>query len=424
MVNDDVKQHAKAIKNIKHSEVSEAEKFMEISDKINEGMLVEEVLDYAYDSMRSIIEYDRMCFALVDDMKIVRAMWANSNYDEIKLNKGYEAPLEGSTLEKLLDSKVPRIINNLEEYTKEHPGSESTQLIIEEGIMSSLTCPLVALGKPVGFLFFSSTKPGTYRDAHVEIFMPFAKQFSMVVEKSMLYQSELEANDLKNKFLGITAHDLRNPLAVVQGYLECFLDGIVGDVTEEQRDIFVKMFEVSKRMLTMVNNLLDISAIEAGTITLDKKDVDIKEYLGNLQEYNNLIAKKKDIAIELKLDSQLKNAKLDTDAISQVINNLVTNAIKFSTKNTTITIEAKKIGEKMQIAVIDQGQGIPEDEQGGLFGYFNKTTVKATNNEAGAGLGLAIVKKMVEAHGGKVSIESKVGEGSTFSFEIPLFIEQ
>ncbi len=141
----------------------------------------------------------------------------------------------------MIDSDRPRIINDLEAYLAEHPDSESTRRIVSEGIRSSLTCPLTAMGKPIGFLFFSSTSPNTYRDLHVGLFRQIAGQIALAIEKSRLYQELYNLNQLKNKFVSITAHDLRSPLGIFRGYLTLFLNGYVGEVPPNQRELLTRM---------------------------------------------------------------------------------------------------------------------------------------------------------------------------------------
>jgi len=160
-----------------------------VTEQINAGLLLEEVLEKVYTSFRPIIPYDRIGFALLEDGgRTLRARWAHSDSEVVKITKGYAARMEGSSLLEILRTARPRILNDLEAYLLDHPNSESTRLIVEEGMRSSLTCPLLAAGKPVGFMFFSSTKVGAYADLHVDLFMQIAGQLAMILEKSKLYQ--------------------------------------------------------------------------------------------------------------------------------------------------------------------------------------------------------------------------------------------
>ena len=166
---------------------AEFEQLFRIAERVNYGVALEETLDFVYDEMREVIPYNRIGFSLInEDTGTVWARWARSDR-EMKLGLGYEAPLKGSTLNDILETAQPRILNDLEDYLKNKPSSNSTRLVVEEGMRSSLTCPLIVRGKPVGFLFFSSVEESAYSDAHVAFFQQIAGQLSAIVEKGRLY---------------------------------------------------------------------------------------------------------------------------------------------------------------------------------------------------------------------------------------------
>ena len=176
---------------------SEINRLHQVTTEISSGLLIDEVLDRVYDSFHELIPYDRIgCALLSDDGRSVKAQWAKGDYPEKrqKVARGYKAELSGSSLETILTTGEPRIINDLEAYLQAHPHSTSTRLMLDECIRSSLTCPLNVQGKPVGFLFFSSRQKDTYRDAHQMIFRHIAGQVSALIEKSRLYQQLQELN--------------------------------------------------------------------------------------------------------------------------------------------------------------------------------------------------------------------------------------
>jgi hypothetical protein len=402
-------------------------KFVEIdtlakmTEQVNAGLSLDDVLNQVFESFRPIIPYNRIGFSLLEDNgTIVRARWARSDAPELKITKGYEAPLQGSSLQQIIDTGKPRILNDLEDYLKNHPNSDSTRRIVEEGMRSSLTCPLIATGKHIGFMFFSSFAPHTYENVHVQFFMQIAGQLSVIVEKGRLYQQLVELNELKNKFLGIAAHDLRNPIGIVKGYIEMVRLGFYGEVSQSQIEIFKKVENTTGNMLNMVNDLLDISAIETGKLVMNPREVDLTAFLNESYEYNHLLALQKKIELKLELESDLPKLIMDPERINQVLTNLITNAIKFSYPGTVIMVKARREDDSVHISVQDQGQGIPEDEISKIFQDFGRTSVRPTAGEKSTGLGLAICKRMVEAHGGSIWVESKAGEGSIFIFSLPV----
>ncbi len=167
-----------------------------ITQRINEGLLIDEVLDQVYENFFSLIPYDRIGLALLDESQdIVRSFWARSEATQIKLPLGYSAGLAGSSLEGIIRTGRPRILNDLPAYLKEHPDSDSTRRIVAEGMRSSLTCPLVVKRQPVGFLFFSSMKENTYSESHQELFLQITDQLAMTLEKGRIYQELLEITE-------------------------------------------------------------------------------------------------------------------------------------------------------------------------------------------------------------------------------------
>ena len=167
----------------------------QVSEKIVQGLYLKDVLDYVYDAFRPLIPYDRMGCALLEKAgEWVRACWARSDTAEPMLKQGFAARMAGSSLETIIATGNPRILNDLELYLQEHPQSVATQLIVAEGVRSSLTCPLIVLGRPVGFLFFSSFRKNRYESVHQEVFLRLSGLISAVVEKGRLYQELSELN--------------------------------------------------------------------------------------------------------------------------------------------------------------------------------------------------------------------------------------
>ena len=391
-----------------------------VTEEINAGLVLDEVLDRVFDSFRPIIPYNRIgCALLEQNDAMLRARWAKSDAAVLRIGKGFAAPMKGSSLQRILDTGEPRILNDLEAYLREHPASTATSLIVQEGVRSSLTCPLIAMGKPVGFLFFSSMQRDTYRDAHVATFMQIAGQLSVIVEKSKLYQQLLELNELKNRFLGIAAHDLRNPLAAVIGFADLLANARLGPITEQQRVAVGHIDRAAAVMLALVNDLLDLSAIESGKLTLRRQPTELRSYLTSCHESNSLLAQGKNITLKLDVPSELPAVEIDPDRMSQVLGNLIGNAIKYSFPGTTTWLRASKVGNEVHLAVADEGQGIPEADLSKLFQEFGKASVRPTAGEKSTGLGLAICRRIVEAHKGRIWCESQVGKGSTFTVAIP-----
>jgi signal transduction histidine kinase len=246
---------------------------------------------------------------------------------------------------------------------------------------------------------------------------------ALETQKLILEQQNRELEDLnrqKNEFCGMAAHDLRNPITVIQNSSSIILKYLGENLTDKQKEFLKKINDSSQFTIKLLSDLLDISKIESGRLELEITQNDYIDFLKNNIELNNFFANEKDISINLGLRDEIPLIDFDRNKIEQVLNNLISNAIKYSYPNTEINIEVEREGDFLLTKVIDQGQGIPEDEQPNIFKAFQKASTKPTAGEKSTGLGLAIAKKIVEGHKGEIWVKSEVGKGSTFYFKLPM----
>lgn len=226
-------------------------------------------------------------------------------------------------------------------------------------------------------------------------------------------------NEQKNQLLGMAAHDLRNPLGVIMSYAK-FLDRFAGvKLDDKERQFLAQIEKSSQFMLRLLEDLLDVSQIESGKLQLALAPLDLAATVAGNVELNRMLASAKNIAIDLPLPAAPLWVEADATKIEQVLNNLISNAVKYSHPGTTVRVTLEADAGEVTVKVRDQGQGIPEAELSHLFQPFSKTSVKSTGGEKSTGLGLAITRRIVEGHGGRIGVESRVGEGSSFSFSLP-----
>lgn len=240
------------------------------------------------------------------------------------------------------------------------------------------------------------------------------------LDKIKTQAAELEeANKLQTEFTAMIAHDLRGPVSTVLNTAELMQAGLFGEVSDDQREWLGKMQITCRTVFDIVSDFLDISKIEAGRLDLIKKRIDIYQLIhASLKSYTPM-ATVKNISIRSVVEPNLPEISADERRLEQVLSNLITNAIKFTAAGGAVEIGACRLNGDIKFWVKDTGEGIPPDEIKDLFAMYRQTTSGRLSKSKGTGLGLVICKKIAEAHGGRISVESGIGEGSTFTVQIP-----
>lgn len=228
------------------------------------------------------------------------------------------------------------------------------------------------------------------------------------------------ANQEKNDYVGMAAHDLRSPINNIFSYTDLLFDAQNTNLTEKQVGHINKIRMLSSKMISLLKETLDYTTIESGTVELHVQPFDYLATINEIADDMLAFARKKNITIEFEFLEKKIALNFDRNRIEQVFINLISNAIKYSKPNTKVIIRVSKANNFVITDIIDQGIGIHEEEIQHIFKPFVKTSSMPTAGEDSVGLGLAIVKKLVEAHGGKISVVSKPHAGSTFSFTLPI----
>ncbi|HNW72282.1 MAG TPA: HAMP domain-containing sensor histidine kinase [Bacteroidales bacterium] len=227
-------------------------------------------------------------------------------------------------------------------------------------------------------------------------------------------------NKLKNQFLGIAAHDLRNPLGIILGFTDLMKDDPAGFNETEVKDMLNRIHTAGKFMLGLITDLLDIANIESGSLELNLSEHNLDTVVRDNIAMNSLYARAKNIPINYSPPAGEVKIQIDRDKIDQALTNYLTNAIKYSFPGAAIDVILEITGGMARITVRDHGQGIRENEVEKLFNAFQRSSTRSTAGEPSTGLGLYIVKKIVETHGGEVGVGSIFGQGSQFWFSLPL----
>jgi signal transduction histidine kinase len=261
----------------------------------------------------------------------------------------------------------------------------------------------------------------------VDFMGDFSRAFNHMVEELGKKERQLrekieeleELNQLKNEFVGIAAHDLRSPLAVVEMYSSFLLEDPNNRLTPKEHEFLRVIKHQSRFMLNLINDLLDVSLIESGHLDLKPKAADWTAFVRRNVELSGTLAARREIRVELDGAPGPCVIPFDPSRMEQVLNNLVGNAVKFSQPGTRVGVTVAREAGSVRTSVADQGPGIPPEELASIFKAFHRGSAELPRGERSTGLGLAIARRIVEAHGGTIGVESEVGKGSTFSFTLP-----
>jgi len=228
-----------------------------------------------------------------------------------------------------------------------------------------------------------------------------------------------QLNALKNQFLGMAAHDLRKPIGLILSYAEFVIDEAGDALDAEQRGFMQTIRGAADRMRTVVDDFLDVSLIEAGRFSLDEQPQNLERLVAAAVTLVHLAATKRSVRVVTCLDPSTLRLNVDGPKLEQVLTNLLSNAVEHSPESGTVTISSKPTDSEMRVEVKDTGRGISAEQQQRLFQSFASGQAKKTTGERSIGLGLAIARKIVEAHGGRMLVESELGKGSVFGFTLP-----
>ena len=241
----------------------------------------------------------------------------------------------------------------------------------------------------------------------------------MSAELGRLYRQVEAANRNKSVFLANMSHELRTPLNAIMGFSEVLRDELFGAVNEKQREYLGDIHSSGQHLLALINDILDLSKIEAGRMELELSRFNHEALLDNALVLVRERAGRHGIALKLEIDPELGECTADVRKVKQVVVNLLSNAVKFTPEGGSVTLRARRVEGAVEVAVIDTGIGIPAADQGLVFEEFRQASGDHLKKSEGTGLGLSLAKRFVELHGGTIRVESEPGRGSTFAFILP-----
>jgi signal transduction histidine kinase len=304
------------------------------------------------------------------------------------------------------------------------------EALLKADVRAMLAVPLLREERIIGALMVRRRQPGIFDPAIIELMQSFASQSALAIQNARLFQEideksrQLEiVSQHKSQFLANMSHELRTPLNAVLGYTELMQDGVYGELPSKVREVLERVQTNSKHLLGLINDVLDLSKIEAGQLVLSSEDYSMKNVVDTVVSATESLAAAKRLPLKVEVSEDMPIGQGDERRIAQVLLNLVGNAIKFTDAG-EVRIAAKATNGRFSVAVSDTGPGIPAAERERVFHEFHQVDSSNTKAKAGTGLGLTIAKRIVELHSGRIWVESELGKGSTFFFELPVRAEQ
>lgn len=395
-----------------------------LNRKVAGGESIESIMDFVYEASRGVWPCDRIGLAFVDDDgQRVTSRWVRAEYEPVIMGQGFTEDLTGSSLKPLIEGKVLRVINDLEEYMRRKPGSRSTKVLIREGVMASMTCPLVVDGRCVGLLFRSSRKKNVYGPREVWMHLAVSERVAQAVDKAWRIRQLEQANSAYMEMLGFVAHELKSPVASMVLDARTMLDGYVGDLEEAQKKRLEKMTAKGEYLLGLVREYMDLARLESGDLAASMKpDVDmtvlIQESIDIIEP--QLVEKRMAIETEYPEDRAVRKIECDPDLMKIVTVNLIGNAVKYGVEDGKIRIRVGVDGGRMRVAIRNDGPGFSPAARRSLFKKFSRLKDPELLKRKGTGVGLYTVWRVINLHGGRVDAESEQGSWAEFSFEIPV----
>ncbi len=397
-----------------------------INRKIAAGNSLADIMDFLFREIQPLIPCDRIGVSFLEEKGERMVLYhVVADYSPLYLDRGYSADMDGSSLEKIFNSGTERVINDLEAYLEKNPGSESTELLVREGIHSSITCTLKVEDRNVGLLFFSSKERNAYGRRHLLMHRAVSERLSQAVEKAYRIEELSETINAYMEMLSFVTHELKSPLDSMITMGNTLADGYYGELDEKKESILRKMVGRAERLSDMVAQYLNLSRFEMDRVKKSFRETDIMEDILK-PSVEMLEPRLREKGMKLGWDLQPENLEgwprlvCDPELLRVVTDNLLGNGVKYGDEKGEVRVRIRFDDEKVEVSVWNQGPGFPEEAKKRLFRRFSRIETEELMKRKGTGIGLYTSWKIIRLHGGRIWADSEEGEWAEFTFRIPL----
>jgi hypothetical protein len=400
----------------------EAEVLAELNRRVESGATLDQVMDALFEMSLRICVCERISLALLEeDGARLRLRWVRASYQPVHLEEGYTEDLHGRSLSELVSSRRCRIVSDVRRYARERVPRPSTELLIEEGIRSSLTCPLVLGGEVVGILFRSARQPHAFDEHQACLHYAMAERLARAVRAAIQIERLEAANHAYMEMLAFVSHELKNPISSLVTDARLVEEGYLGDVNPSQARKLAGVQRKGTYLLELIREYLDLARIEGG------------ELQPNLSAGTDLVREVVEPAVEMVAEeideAGMRLVKLlpessvgvecDPGLLRVVLINLLGNAAKYGREQGTIRLHVSRSADRLAIFVWNEGPGFPPEQSHRLFRKFSRLDTPGLQHGKGTGVGLYNAWKIVRLHGGRIRARSEPGRWAEFWFEIP-----
>jgi signal transduction histidine kinase len=410
-----------------NTQLAEVRTLYMLSEQISSSLDTSVVLDSVTEILKRVLNCRGCVIFLLDEQK---------EWLEIQVSSGIKPHWHSTARLPLGEGVVGKVAQTGEVIYIPDAHKDPDFVYFDPVLRSILAVPLVYKGEIIGALNVDDDKPDAFSE-EMERFLSFAAaQAAVAIVHARLYEAlkeradrlarahrELQESDrLRSEFVQNMSHELRTPLTFVKGYVELFLSGTLGELTEMQRDRMQIVADRTERVIQLVNEILALQQVERGDLNLST--LSLAEIAHSEVRSARAVAQQEGLTLIEDYEPGLRLVIGDRERLDRVFANLIQNAIKFTPDGSAITVRLSNEGDFVRADVIDQGIGIAEDHLDKIFQRFYQVDGSSKRRFGGTGLGLAIVKEIIDAHGGEITVASEVGVGSTFSFTVPVASEE